>query len=179
MKKQSLSLLLATLLTSSAAMADSSYFDVIYSPEMGDMTKGVGLGIYALNDNGIGGYFNGIIPIKPSNYSAGYYCWYTCAEVKTGQAAYVGNLGFTFPLMPASFEKRGYQSIHGYLGLGYGAIEGMVKYSDGTWTDDPNRDKSGFNANGGLIVAFDPISINVGVNSITKAVYLGLGFKTK
>jgi hypothetical protein len=28
-------------------------------------------------------------------------------------------------------------------------------------------------------VAFDPISINVGVNSITKAVYLGLGFKTK
>ena len=55
----------------------------------------------------------------------------------------------------------------------------MVKYSDGTWTDDPNRDKNGFNANGGLIVAFDPISINVGVNSITKAVYLGLGFKTK
>jgi hypothetical protein len=48
-----------------------------------------------------------------------------------------------------------------------------------TWTDDPNRDKNGFNANVGLIVAFDPISINVGVNSITKAVYLGLGFKTK
>ena len=179
MKKQSLRLLLATLLTSSAAMADSSYFDVIYSPEMGDMTKGVGFGIYALNDNGIGGYFNGIIPIKPSNYSAGYYCWYTCAEVKTGQAAYVGNLGFTFPLMPASFEKRGYQSLHAYVGVGYGSSNGMVKYADGTWTDDTSRDKSGFNGNAGLIVAFDPLSINVGINSITRATYLGLGFKIK
>ncbi len=65
------------------------------------------------------------------------------------------------------------------MGLGYAAIEGMVKYSDGTWTDDTTRDKNGFNANGGIIVAFDPISINVGVNSFTKAVYLGLGFKTK
>ena len=107
--------------------------------------------------------------------------WLTrsCAEMATGQAAYVGNLGFTFPLIPASFEKRGYQSVHGYVGLGFGAIEGMVKYSDGTWTDDTYRDKNGLNANGGLIVAFDPISINVGVNSYTKAVYLGLGFKTK
>lgn len=179
MKKQSLPLLLAALLSSGAAVADSNYFDVIYSPEMGDMTKGFGLGIYALNDNGIGGYFNGIFPIKPSNYSASYYCWSSCAEVKTGQAAYLANLGFTFPLMPASFEKRGYQSIHAYVGVGYGAVEGMVKYADGTWTEDPNRDKNGFNANGGLIVAFDPLSINVGVNTITKAVYLGLGFKTK
>jgi hypothetical protein len=28
-------------------------------------------------------------------------------------------------------------------------------------------------------VAFDPLSINVGVNSMTKGVYVGLGFKTK
>jgi hypothetical protein len=143
--------------------------------------------VESFNDNGttfrfFGGEivgFNGMIPIKPSNYSAGNYCWYSCAEVATGQAAYVGNLGFTFPLIPSSFEKRGYQSVHAYVGLGYSAIEGMVKYSDGTWTDDTYRDKNGFNANGGLIVAFDPISINVGVNTFTKAVYLGLGFKTK
>jgi hypothetical protein len=179
MKKQSLSLLLAALAYSSSAYADAGYFDVIYAPQMGEMTKAAGFGLYALNDNGIGGYFNGLIPIKPSNYSAGYYCWSSCAEVKTGQAAYVGNIGLTFPLIPSSFEKRGYQSLHAYVGLGYGAIEGMVKYSDGSWTDDPNRDKSGFNGNAGLIVAFDPLSINVGVNSITKAVYLGLGFKTK
>jgi len=179
MKKQSLTLVLAILLSSGTAMADSTYFDIIYSPSTGEMTKTIGFGVYALNDNGVGGYFNGMIPIKPSNYSAGNYCWYSCAEVATGQAAYVGNLGFTFPLIPSSFEKRGYQSVHAYVGLGYSAIEGMVKYSDGTWTDDTYRDKNGFNANGGLIVAFDPISINVGVNTFTKAVYLGLGFKTK
>ena len=179
MKKQSLPLLLAALLSSGSAIADASYFDVIYAPQMGEMTKAVGFGLYVLNDQGVGGYFNGIIPIKPSNYSAGYYCWYTCAEVKTGQAAYVGNVGLTFPLIPSSFEKRGYQSLHAYVGVGYGAVEGMVKYSDGTWTGDPNRDKNGFNANGGLIVAFDPLSINVGVNSITRAVYVGIGFKTK
>jgi hypothetical protein len=179
MKTQSLPLLLAALLSSGNAIADASYFDVIYAPQMGEMTKAVGFGLYVLNDQGVGGYFNGIIPIKPSNYSAGYYCWYTCAEVKTGQAAYVGNVGLTFPLIPSSFEKRGYQSLHAYVGVGYGAVEGMVKYSDGTWTGDPNRDKSGFNANGGLIVAFDPLSINVGVNSITRAVYVGIGFKTK
>jgi hypothetical protein len=28
-------------------------------------------------------------------------------------------------------------------------------------------------------VAFDPLSINVGVNSMTKGVYIGVGFKTK
>ena len=179
MKKQSLSVLLAALLSSGTAVADSTYVDVIYSPEMGDMTQGLGLGIYALNDNGIGAYFNGMMPIHPSNYTPGYYCWSSCAEVKTGHAAYLANLGFTFPLMPADFEKRGYQSLHAYVGIGYGSSNGMVKYADGTWTDDTSRDKSGFNGNAGLIVAFDPLSINVGVNSITRAVYVGLGFKSK
>jgi hypothetical protein len=28
-------------------------------------------------------------------------------------------------------------------------------------------------------VAFDPLSINVGVNSMMKAIYIGIGFKTK
>ncbi len=63
MKKQLLCVLLATLLSSGAAVADSTYFDVIYSPEAGEMTKTVGFGVYALNDNGVGGYFNGMIPI--------------------------------------------------------------------------------------------------------------------
>jgi hypothetical protein len=179
MKKKSLPLLLAAIFFSGSALADSSYFDVIYSPEMGDMTKGVGFGIYSLNDTGFGGYFNGIFPIKPSNYSAGYYCGYYCTETKTMQAAYVGNIGVTFPLIPASFEKRGYQSVHGYIGIGYGEINGIVKTSDGTWTDKMENDKSGFNTNGGVIVAFDPLSINVGVNSMMKAIYIGIGFKTK
>ena len=56
MKKQSLTLLLAALLSSGSAMADAGYFDVIYSPQTGEMTKTIGFGIYALNDNGVGGY---------------------------------------------------------------------------------------------------------------------------
>ncbi len=179
MKKKSISILFAAFVLSGNAWADSSYFDVIYSPEMGDMTKAVGLGLYALNDSGVGGYFNGIFPIKPSNYSAGYYCGYYCTETKTMRAAFVGNIGITFPLVPASFEKRGYQSVHGYFGVGYGEIEGIVKTSDGSWTDKMENDKSGFNTNGGIIVAFDPFSINVGVNSMMKAVYIGIGIKTK
>jgi hypothetical protein len=65
------------------------------------------------------------------------------------------------------------------MGIGLAEVNGLVKYSDGTWTDKTENDKSGFNANGGIIVAFDPLSINVGVNSMTKGVYVGLGFKTK
>jgi len=179
MKKQTLSLLLAGLLSSGTALADTSYFDVIYSPEMGDLTQSFGIGIYALNDNGVGAYINGMMPKHPSNYSAGYYCWSSCTEVKTGHAAYLANIGFTFPLIPSGFEKRGYESVHAYVGIGYGSSEGIVKYADGTWTDDPNKDKSGLNANAGLIVAFDPLSLNVGVNSITRAMYVGIGFKTK
>jgi hypothetical protein len=179
MKKPTLSLLLAALLSSGSVLADTGYFDVIYSPEMGDMTKGLGLGLYDLKNEGSGGYFNALIPIKPSNYSSGYYCGYYCYEEKTMQAAYVANIGLTFPLIPYSFDKRGYQSVHGYIGIGYGELEGIVKTSDGTWTDKNENNKSGFNANGGVIVAFDPLSINVGINSITKAIYVGVGFKTK
>jgi hypothetical protein len=179
MKKQTLSLLLTALLSSGSALADSNYFDVTYSPEMGEMTKSVGLGFYELKNDGVGGYLNGVFPIKPSNYSAGYYYCYYCNEVKTAKAAYVINFGVTIPLIPQGFDTRGYQSVHAYLGFGYGEVNGLVKYSDGTWTDYTDKDKSGLNANGGVIVAFDPLSINVGVNSITKTVYVGLGFKTK
>ena len=179
MKKKYVYLLLAAILSSGNALADDGYFDVIYSPEMGDMTSGVGFGLYQLKSEGVGGYFNGIIPLKPSNYSAGNYCWYSCTELETKRAAFVGNIGLTFPLMPSGFETRGYKSIHAYMGIGLAEVNGLVKYSDGTWTDKTENDKSGFNANGGIIVAFDPLSINVGVNSMTKGVYVGLGFKTK
>jgi hypothetical protein len=41
------------------------------------------------------------------------------------------------------------------------------------------NDKSDFNTNGVVIVTFAPLSIKIGVNSMMKAVYIGIGFKTK
>ncbi len=174
MKK--LALCFALLSIPVIALADASYADITYAPAQSNTTQGMGLGIYQLKDNTAGLYINGLIPLKPTNYSEYGYSYYN-REVEYSKAPYVVNLGVSFPIIPSDLEIRVYKAIHAYVGVGYGELSGIVKYEDGSWSNKTSLDKTGFNANAGFIMSFESFAFNIGVNSITRGVYVGMGIK--
>ena len=174
--KKFFALAVLCLSVSTLSHADTSYADITYAPAQSHMTQGIGLGIYQLKDRAPGWYLNGMIPLMPSNYSEYGYPYYS-QQTDYSRAPYLINIGMSFPIIPPDLEIRVYKAIHAYVGIGYGELNGIVKYDDGSWTDNTSLDKSGFNANAGFIMSFESFAFNVGINSITRGVYVGLGIR--
>jgi len=169
--------LVAALITAYGnAHADSAMLDFTYAPSQSSMTSSVGMGIYELKDAGAGFYMNGSLSGGPDNYYSGK-CYYSCGSVtSTQQSAALFSLGATFPLVTPDMKVPIYKTLHTYLGLGYGSLSGYAKYSSSDyWYDYSSKDQSGVNGNAGLIFGFDGFALNVGVNSLSKTVYFGIG----
>ena len=166
-----------------SAMADSSVLEFQYAPSLAnsDLMPAYGFGMYSLKDSGPGLYLNGSIsgtPGESNNYYEGS-CYYSCGALKgTQTGAGVFSVGATFPLVTPDMNVPFYRSVHAYAGLGYGKVSAYSKYSSGGrdyWYDDASRDKSGINANLGVMFGFNGFALNLGVNSISKALYIGIG----
>jgi len=169
-------LIAAAMLVCSNARADTSVLDLTYSPGQSSMMSSVGLGVYGLKDVGTGFYMNGSLSGSPDNYYSGK-CYYSCGSVtSTQQSAALFAIGATFPLVTSDMQVPIYRTLHTYAGLGYGSLSGYAKYSSSDyWYDYSSKDESGVNLNGGFIFGFNGFALNVGVNSLSKTVYFGIG----
>ena len=154
------------------ALADDMFVDIGYSPKNGSTLESIGLGAYVLKTEGTGFFLNGTLAVNPDNYiDSGMYG----TAVDYAKAPYTINLGATFPIIPSGRDIPIYKSIHSYIGLGYGRLEGRVADRWGYWYKDPSRDENGLNITGGFILGFNGWGINLGANSYTKTIYLGIG----
>lgn len=172
--------LIASLITAySNARADSAMLDFTYSPGQSSITSTFGLGIYDLKDTGAGFYLNGSVSGPTDNYYSGS-CYYSCGSVtSTQQSADLFAIGATFPLVTSDMKVPIYKTLHTYVGLGYGSLSGYAQYSKSSyWYDYSSKDESGVNVNGGFIFGFDGFALNVGLNSLSKTVYFGIGINT-
>lgn len=173
-------LLFATLvLTGGEACAESSVVDLTYSPSQSNMMPTLGIGVYNLKDAGPGFYLNGSLSGNPDTYYAST-CYYSCGSAtNTQQGSALFSIGATFPMVTADMKVPIYRTLHSYVGLGYGSLSGYAQYSGSSyWYDYSDKDQSGVNVNAGLIFGFDGFAINVGVNSLSKAAYVGIGINT-
>ena len=163
----------------SNARAESAMLDFTYSPSQSSMMSSVGMGIYALKDLGPGFYMNGSLSGSPDSYYYGS-CYYSCGSVtSTQQSAALFSLGATFPLVTSDMRVPIYRTLHSYVGLGYGSLSGYAQYANSSyWYDYSSKDESGVNVNGGFIFGFDGFALNVGVNSLSKGLYFGIGINT-
>ncbi len=169
----------ALIMACGNARAESSVVDLTYSPSQSNMMSTIGFGIYKLQDAGPGFYLNGSVSGNPDSYYYGN-CYYSCGSAtSTQQGATLFSVGATFPLVTSDMKVPIYRTLHSYVGVGYGSLSGYAQYSGSTsWYDYSSKDESGVNANGGLIFGFDGFALNVGVNSLSKAVYFGIGINT-
>jgi hypothetical protein len=137
------------------------------------------MGIYELKDLGPGFYMNGSLSGGPDSYYSGS-CYYSCGSVtSTQQSAALFSLGATFPLVTSDMRVPIYRTLHSYVGLGYGSLSGYAQYANSSyWYDYSSKDESGVNVNGGFIFGFDGFALNVGVNSLSKGLYFGIGINT-
>ena len=172
-------LVLWTLGAAAQARADTSVVDLTYAPSQSNTLAAVGMGVYTLKDAGPGLYFNGSLSGSPDNYYAGS-CYYSCGAVSsTQQGSAVFAVGATFPLVTSEMNVPFYRSLHSYVGLGYGSMSGYAQYANSSsWYDYSEKDASGVNANAGLIFGFDGFALNVGVNSLSKMLYVGIGISS-
>ena len=159
--------------------ADSVVLDLTYSPSQSNVMSTVGVGLYGLNDVGAGFYMNGSFSGSPDSYYSSK-CYYSCGSVtSTQQSATLFSLGATFPLVTSDMRVPIYRTLHSYVGLGYGSLSGYAQYANSSyWYDYSSKDESGVNVNGGFIFGFDGFALNVGVNSLSKTVYFGIGINT-
>ena len=169
-------LIAAVVLFCNSARADTAMLDFTYAPSQSSVLSTVGMGIYGLKDSGPDLYVNGSLSGSPDNYYSGK-CYYSCGSVtSTQQSAAMFAIGATFPLVTSDMSVPIYRTLHSYLGLGYGSMSGYAKYSSSDyWYDYSSKDQSGVNVNGGFIFGFNGFALNVGVNSLSKTVYFGIG----
>jgi hypothetical protein len=175
MKKITLATSLALLISADIAYADSTFADLNYQVKQGDTTDGIGIGIYQLKDQGTGYYLSGTIGLPPDGYSAYGYSYSSYTE--RARVPYIANVGATFAAVGPGSLVPFYKTIHSYVGIGYGTLEGVAKYGQ-SWYDLDSYTKNGVNLNGGFILGFDSFGINLGVNSLSKTVYIGIGMIT-
>jgi len=175
MKKITLAATLTLLLSSGIVRAESTFADLNYQVKQSDTTQGLGVGVYQLKDQGTGYYINGTIGLPPDGYSAYGYSYSTYTE--RARVPYIANVGATFAAVGPGSLVPFYKTIHSYVGIGYGTLEGVAKYGE-SWYDLDSYTKSGVNLNGGFILGFDSFGINLGFNSLSKSVYVGIGMKT-
>jgi len=179
MKKIALAVSSTLLLTSGFALADSTFADVNYQAKQSDTTHALGIGFYELKDQGAGLYINGTIGMTPSGYSE--YSYSSGSYTERGRVPYIANVGATFAAVGPGSLVPFYKTIHSYVGVGYGSLEGIAKYEtwySESWYDLDSYTKKGMNLNGGFILGFDGFGINLGFNSLTKGVYVGIGLIT-
>jgi hypothetical protein len=175
MNKTILTVSLALLIFGGFAHADSTFADLNYQVKQGDTTDGIGIGIYQLKDQGTGYYLSGTLGLPPDGYSAYGYSYSSYTD--RARVPYIANVGATFAAVGPGSLVPFYKTIHSYVGIGYGTLEGVAKYGE-SWYDLDSYTKNGVNLNGGFILGFDSWGINIGVNSLSKSVYIGIGMKT-
>jgi len=175
MNKTILTVSLALLIFGGFAHADSTFADLNYQVKQGDTTDGIGIGIYQLKDQGTGYYLSGTLGLPPDGYSAYGYSYSSYTD--RARVPYIANVGSTFAAVGPGSLVPFYKTIHSYVGIGYGTLEGVAKYGE-SWYDLDSYTKNGVNLNGGFILGFDSWGINIGVNSLSKSVYIGIGMKT-
>jgi hypothetical protein len=160
------------------ARAESAMLDLTYSPSQSNMMPTLGVGIYDLKDAGPGFYMNGSMSGNPDTYY-GSTCSSCGSLTSTQQGSALFALGATFPLVTSDMKVPIYKTLHTYVGLGYGSLSGYAQYSKSSyWYDYSSKDESGVNVNGGFIFGFDGFALNVGLNSLSKTVYFGIGINT-
>ena len=175
MNKTTLTASLALLIFGGFACADSTFADLNYQVKQGDTTDGIGIGIYQLKDQGTGYYLSGTLGLPPDGYSA--YGSSNSSYTDRARVPYIANVGATFAAVGPGSLVPFYKTIHSYVGIGYGTLEGVAKYGE-SWYDLDSYTKNGVNLNGGFILGFDSWGINIGVNSLSKSAYIGIGMKT-
>ena len=175
MNKTTLTASLALLVFGGFAHAESTFADLNYQVKQGDTTDGIGIGIYQLKDQGTGYYLSGTLGLPPDGYSA--YGSSNSSYTDRARVPYIANVGATFAAVGPGSLVPFYKTIHSYVGIGYGTLEGVAKYGE-SWYDLDSYTKNGVNLNGGFILGFDSWGINIGVNSLSKSVYIGIGMKT-
>lgn len=175
MKKMTLAATLILLTTAGIARADATFADLNYQVKQSDTQAGLGLGVYQLKDQGMGYYLNGTLGLPPDGYSAYGYSYGSYTE--RARVPYIANIGATFAAVGPGSSVPFYKTIHSYFGIGYGTMQGIAKY-DQNWYDLDSYTKNGVNLNGGFILGFDSFGINLGFNSLSKTMYIGIGMKT-
>ena len=162
----------------STARAESSMVDLTLSPIQSNVMPTFGIGIYSLKNSGPGLYFNGSLSGDPDPYySSNCYSCGSVTRIQQGSALFA--IGATFPLVTSDMQVPIYRTLHTYVGLGYGRLSGYAQLSNSSqWLDYSSKNESGVNANGGFIFGFDGFTLNVGVNTLSKTVYFGIGVIT-
>ena len=175
MKKITLAASLTLLISSGIAHAGSTFADINYQVKQSDTTEGIGLGVYQLKDEGMGYYLNGTIGLPPNGYNSYGYSYGSYSEL--ARVPYIASAGATFAAVGPGSLVPFYKTIHSYVGIGYGTLQGVAKYGQ-SWYDEDSYTKNGVNLNGGFILGFESFGINIGFNSLSKSVYIGIGMKT-
>lgn len=175
MKKTTLAAACVLMLVTGAARADATFADINYQVKQSDTLDGLGLGVYQLKDQGTGYYLNGTIGLTPAGYSS--YGYSSGSYSERARVPYIANIGATFAAAGPDSLMPVYKTIHSYVGIGYGTLEGIAKYGQ-SWYDLDAYTKSGVNLNGGFILGFENFGINLGFNSLSKSFYVGIGMKT-
>ena len=175
MKKVTLSSILPLLCAAGVAHADATFADLNYQVKQSDTQAGLGLGVYQLKDQGMGYYLNGTIGLPPEGYNSYGYSFGSYSE--RARVPYIANIGATFAAIGPGSSVPFYKTIHSYVGIGYGTMEGIAKYGQ-NWYDLDSYTRNGVNLNGGFILGFESFGINLGFNSLSKTMYIGIGMKT-
>lgn len=169
--------ILVTVLASSAKA--ESIGAIEYLPASNGVNAGLGGGIYALKDEGVGVYGNiltsggGKKPMYESlNVSS-----FGDPVTARYKNPFVFNVGVT---------KKFGTNAAGFLGAGYASVRGeaqkfdpmYILASNGTYyVKDPAQDKSGVNVNVGLLLSINKLAVTVGYNSFLSTTSVGIGMK--
>lgn len=175
MKKIIFAAILTLLSSAGIVHADVMFTDLNYQVKQSDTQAGLGLGVYQLKNEGMGYYLNGTIGLPPDNYNS--YASSFGSYSERARVPYIANIGATFAAVGPGSSMPFYKTIHFYVGIGYGTMEGIAKYGQ-NWNDLDSYTKNGVNLNGGFILGFDSLGINIGFNSLSKTMYIGIGVKT-
>lgn len=175
MKKILFAFSLAMLALGSTARAESTFVDINYQVKQSDTLDGIGAGVYQLKDQGTGYYLNGTVGMTPQGYSE--YGSSSGTPSERARVPYILNIGATFAAVGPGSLVPFYKTIHSYFGVGYGSMQGIGKYGQ-SWYDLDSYTQNGANLNGGFILGFENFGINLGFNSLSKTMYIGIGVKT-
>lgn len=164
----------------SNATTPKTIADIEYSPG-GTYGSALGLGLYKLDPIGIGFYGNLLTSINAKREPQ-----YDALTVTSFGDPVTDRFKDKLLMINLGITKSFTANIGGYIGIGYASADGRAQKfdplrilaSDGTYyVNDPANDKSGANLNGGVILGFEKVSLNVGYNSFTARPYVGLGVR--
>jgi hypothetical protein len=171
------SCILVTMLAASAMAEGVGAIE--YLPANNGVNAGWGGGIYALKDEGVGFYGNVLTS------GGGRKPMYESLSVSSFGDPVTARYKDPFVLNVGVTKKFG-TNVAGFVGVGYASVRGEAQKfdpmyilgSNGTYyVKDPAGDKSGMNANVGLLLTVDKFAVTVGYNSFLNTTSLGIGIK--